>query len=114
MQPNKYMMLQVVQVFFATATYDHIERDEKITVEVMLGLFGGTMGLFTGFSLLSGVEVLYFVFKFFLVSGAKVQGRLFGKPGHKKPATNRKAGIQISYDKVSAIVMICVPQCSLS
>ena len=31
-----------------------------------LGLIGGTMGLFTGFSILSGIEILYFVGKFFL------------------------------------------------
>ena len=31
-----------------------------------MGLIGGTMGLLTGFSLLSGVEILYFVVRFFL------------------------------------------------
>ena len=30
-----------------------------------LGLIGGTMGLFTGFSILSGIEILYFIAKFF-------------------------------------------------
>ena len=31
-----------------------------------MGLIGGTMGLLTGFSLLSGVEIIYFVVRFFL------------------------------------------------
>ena len=37
----------------------------KVTVVGALGLIGGTMGLFTGFSILSGIEILYFVAKFF-------------------------------------------------
>ena len=31
-----------------------------------LGVIGGTMGLFTGFSILSGIEIVYFAVKFFL------------------------------------------------
>ena len=30
----------------------------------LIGLVGGTMGLLTGFSMLSAVEILYFGFKF--------------------------------------------------
>ena len=55
----------MVQIYFDTATYDEVERDTKVTLESQLGLIGGTMGLLTGFSLLSGVEILYFVCKFF-------------------------------------------------
>ena len=35
----------------------------KVTLEAQLGLIGGTMGLLTGFSILSGVEIVYFVIK---------------------------------------------------
>ena len=56
----------MVQIYFDTATYDEVERDTKVTLESQLGLIGGTMGLLTGFSLLSGVEILYFVSKFFM------------------------------------------------
>ena len=38
----------------------------QVTTEAQLGLIGGTMGLLTGFSLLSGIEILYYVVKFFL------------------------------------------------
>ena len=38
----------------------------QVTTEAQLGLIGGTMGLLTGFSLLSGIEILYYVLKFFL------------------------------------------------
>ena len=56
----------MVQIFFDTATFDEIERDVKVTLEAQLGLIGGTMGLLTGFSILSGVEIVYFLVKLFM------------------------------------------------
>ena len=85
--------LQVVQIYFDTPTYDEVERDVKVafvlqfemkfyknlnhlwhlsfsfapnqvTLESALGLIGGTMGLFTGFSILSGIEIVYYALKF--------------------------------------------------
>ena len=38
----------------------------KVTMEAALGLVGGTMGLLTGFSILSGVEIIYYLLKFFM------------------------------------------------
>ena len=38
----------------------------QVTTEAQLGLIGGTMGLLTGFSLLSGIEILYYVVRFVL------------------------------------------------
>ena len=54
-------VLQVVQIYFDTATFHDIERDKKIKNEAQLSLIGGTMGLLTGFSIISGVETLFFV-----------------------------------------------------
>ena len=34
-------------------------------MEAQLGLIGGTMGLLTGFSILSGVEIVYFLLRLF-------------------------------------------------
>ena len=76
-------------IFFDTTTYDEIERDvkvmyapywsagsylptknkknpssSKVTMEAALGLIGGTMGLLTGFSILSGIEILYYIVRF--------------------------------------------------
>ena len=51
--------LQLVQIWFNTATFDEIERDLKMTAETLLAMVGGFMGLFTGFSVLSFVEILY-------------------------------------------------------
>ena len=61
-----YAKLKLVQIYFKTATYDEIERDVKVTLEAQLGLIGGTMGLLTGFSILSGVEIIYYCIKFFM------------------------------------------------
>ena len=54
----------MVEIYFGAATYDEIEKDVKVTMEAALGLIGGTMGLLTGFSILSGVEIIFFVIKF--------------------------------------------------
>ena len=37
-----------------------------MTTEAQLGLIGGTMGLLTGFSILSGVEIVYYLIRLFL------------------------------------------------
>ena len=86
--------LEAVYIYFDTETYDEIERDQKVrwpygyiwvevsfyymyhkvihsfgydfkvTLEAQLGLIGGTMGLLTGFSILSGVELVYYLIRF--------------------------------------------------
>ena len=54
--------LQTVQIYFNTATFDVIiERDRKIKVEAQLSLIGGTMGLLTGFFIISSVEIIFFL-----------------------------------------------------
>ena len=61
-----YHPLQVVQIYFDTATYDEIVKDVSVTLADQLGAIGGTMGLFAGFSFLSAVEVIYFIVKYML------------------------------------------------
>ena len=55
--------LQLVEIYFDTATFDNIERDKKIKTEAQLSLIGGTMGLLTGFSIISGVEIVFFLIR---------------------------------------------------
>ena len=55
--------LKLVQIYFDTATFDEIERDKKVKFTAALGLVGRTMGLLTGFSIISGIEVVFFLFK---------------------------------------------------
>ena len=61
-----YHPLQVVQIYFSTATYDKIVNDVSVTLGDQISAIGGTMGLFAGFSILSLVEVLYFCVKFLI------------------------------------------------
>ena len=56
-------ILQLVQIYFDTATFDDIERDKKIKTEAQLSLIGGTRGLLTGFSIISGIEIVFFLFR---------------------------------------------------
>ena len=56
--------LQVVQIYFSSATYDEIVNDVSVSLGDQISAIGGTMGLFAGFSILSAVEVIYFILKF--------------------------------------------------
>ena len=53
-----------MHIFFDTASYDEITRDKRIKFDGQLSLIGGTMGLLTGFSIISGVEILHFASRF--------------------------------------------------
>ena len=55
--------LRLVRVYFDTPTFDRIEKDRAAKFVDMLSAIGGTMGLLTGFSIISGVEILYFTAK---------------------------------------------------
>ena len=46
-----------------TPTFDRIRKDKAAKFVDMLSAIGGTMGLLTGFSIISGVELLYYAFK---------------------------------------------------
>ena len=55
--------LQFVRIYFDTPTYDRITKYEKVKFVDILSAVGGTMGLFTGFSIISGMEIIYFSYK---------------------------------------------------
>ena len=52
-----------MKIYFATPTFDLIMKDEKANLETKLSTIGGTIGLFAGFSIISGIEILYFAAK---------------------------------------------------
>ena len=52
-----------MRIFFDTPTIDKITKDRAAKFVDMLSAIGGTMGLLTGFSIISGVEILYFAAK---------------------------------------------------
>ena len=55
--------LRFVKIYFDTPTFDRITKDRAAKFVDMLSAIGGTMGLLTGFSLISGVEIIYFATK---------------------------------------------------
>ena len=55
--------LRYVRIYFDSPTFDRFTKDRAAKFVDMLSAIGGTMGLLTGFSIISGVEILYFVGK---------------------------------------------------
>ena len=62
--------LQLVQIYFDTATFDDIERDKKVKFNAQLSMVGGTLGLLSGFSIISGIEIIFFLIR--LVKSTKL------------------------------------------
>ena len=58
--------LKYVRIFFDTPTFDRITKDRAAKFVDILSAIGGTMGLLTGFSIISAVEILYFAAKIIL------------------------------------------------
>ena len=52
--------LIITIIKFDTATFDRITKDKSSKFVDQLSAIGGTMGLLTGFSLISAVEIIYF------------------------------------------------------
>ena len=55
--------MRLVRIYFDTPIFDRITKDRAAKFVDMLSAIGGTMGLLTGFSIISGVEILYFAAK---------------------------------------------------
>ena len=53
-----------MRIYFDTPTFDRITKDDAAKPVQMLSAIGGTMGLLTGFSIISAIEIIYFVIKF--------------------------------------------------
>ena len=70
--------LRFVRIYFDATTFDQIEKDRADKFVDMLSAIGGTMGLLTGFSIISGVEIVYFAVKNCLQAMRKIVGN--GKP----------------------------------
>ena len=52
--------MRFVRIYFDTPTFDRITKDRAAKFVDMLSAIGGTMGLLTGFSIISAVEIVYF------------------------------------------------------
>ena len=52
--------MRLVRIYFDTPIFDRITKDRAAKFVDMLSAIGGTMGLLTGFSIISAVEIVYF------------------------------------------------------
>ena len=66
------LKLRFVTIYFYATTFDRITKDRAAKFVDMLSAIGGTMGLLTGFSIISGVEILYFSVKIILPAVKKL------------------------------------------
>jgi len=67
--------MRYVKIYFKTPKFDRIIKDRAAKFVDMLSAVGGTMGLLTGFSIISAVEIVYFGFK--IVIGFSQKKTLF-------------------------------------
>ena len=72
--------LKYVRIYFDATTFDRITKDRAAKFVDMLSAIGGTMGLLTGFSIISGVEIVYFSVKLIIKAvGKLIGGKSFNK-----------------------------------
>ena len=76
-----------VNIYFNTPTFDHITKDAKTNTMMQISVIGGTLGLFTGFSIMSGIEVLYYLIKIALIFMQKTKEKRKDLEREEKPAT---------------------------
>ena len=55
--------MKYVRILFYATSFDRITKDRAAKFVDKLSAIGGTMGLLTGFSIISGVEMVYFGIK---------------------------------------------------
>ena len=55
-----------VRIYFDATTFDIITKDRANKFVDMISAIGGTLGLFTGFSIISAFEIIYFGIKIIL------------------------------------------------
>ena len=71
----------MIGIYIETPVFDEVMRDVSAKFVDKLAIVGGTLGLLTGFSLISGVEILFFLTKFLM--------NFLGQRRSTKEATNK-------------------------
>ena len=54
-----------MRIHFDSPTFDRIKKDKSAKIVDILSAIGGTMGLLTGFSIISAVEIIFYLAKLF-------------------------------------------------
>ena len=76
---KKQTKLHWVKIYFGTPTYNLVTKDVKANFEAKVSAIGGTLGILMGFSMLSAVEIIFFVAKASLSLARKLFGKLIEK-----------------------------------
>ena len=103
-----------MRIYFDTPTFDRITKDEAVKFVDMLSAIGGTMGLLTGFSIISGIEIIFLLFRFIPIiknafgPGSKTEGlscsyfpgwsALSGSPGIKLSEAKKTFHVNFARD----------------
>ena len=58
--------MRFVRIYFDTPVFKRITKDRAAKFVDILSAIGGTMGLLTGFSIISAIEIIYFSMKFLI------------------------------------------------
>ena len=69
-----------MKIHFYATSLDRITRDRAAKFVDMMSAVGGTMGLLTGFSIISGIEIVYFGIKIILGSVKKRLKKKYSPP----------------------------------
>ena len=67
--------LKYLRIYFEAEPFDKITKDTSAKFTDMLAAVGGTMGLLTGFSIISAVEFLFFGLQIILNQIKRKQGK---------------------------------------
>ena len=57
------MKWRYVRIYFDATTFDIVTKDRAAKFVDIISALGGTLGLFTGFSIISAFEIVYFGIK---------------------------------------------------
>ena len=58
--------LKYVRIYFGAETFNQVTKDRAVKFVDEISAIGGTLGLFTGFSIISAIEIGYFGVKIIL------------------------------------------------
>ena len=69
------MELRYVRIYFDATTFDIVTKDRAAKFVDMISAIGGTLGLFTGFSIVSAFEIVYFGIKIIFETLKAIQAK---------------------------------------
>ena len=69
---GKEFSLKYVRIYFGAESFNRDTKDRAVKFVDEISSIGGTIGLFTGFSIMSSAEIVYFGVKIIFQIGKKI------------------------------------------